>query len=207
MENVLKTFEKYRLIPVVTVRNFEEAETVLGALCRGGIPVAEICLRTACAEEVIRYAVEKFPEMLIGAGTVTDEKQCQRAFSAGAKFIVSPGFSKKVAKACKDHNVEYFPGAVTPTEIMEALSEGFTYLKFFPAEQFGGLNAIRALSNVFPQVKFMPTGGIVLENINEYLDIPQIFACGGSWMVKGSATEIEQKTRAAVMAIKGKKAD
>ena len=203
MDNVLQKIEQYKLVPVVTIPRLEEAESMLGALCRGGLPVAEICFRTACAEEAIGLAVKKYPAMLVGAGTVLNGEQCERAIGAGAKFIVSPGLSEEAAKICGEKGIPYLPGAVTPTEIMQALSLGFTRLKFFPAGNFGGLNTIKALSAAFPQVKFMPTGGVSLANIKEYLSFPNIFACGGSWMMKGTAEEIEQNTRAARAAVQG----
>ncbi len=179
MDNVLQKIEQFKIVPVVTIAERKDAEGMLGALCRGGLPVAEICFRTDCAEEAIRLAAEKFPQMLVGAGTVINGEQCRRALAAGAKFIVSPGLSAEVAKVCQEENVPYLPGVVTATEIMQALSAAF------------------------PQVRFMPTGGVSLENVNEYLSFSKIFACGGSWMVKGNAEEIEKSTRAAVAAVKG----
>ena len=203
MDNVLQKIEQFKIVPVVTIQKMKDAEGILGALCRGGLPVAEICFRTDCAEEAIRLAAETFPRMLVGAGTVINGEQCRRALAAGAKFIVSPGLSTEVAKVCQEENVPYLPGIVTPTEIMQALSLGLTQLKFFPAGNFGGLKTIKALSAAFPQARFMPTGGVSLENVNEYLSFSKIFACGGSWMVKGNAEEIEKSTRAAVAAVKG----
>ena len=205
MDNVLQKIGQYKIVPVVTIQKIEDAEKMLGALVAGGLPVAEICFRTECAEEAIRLAAQKYPAMLVGAGTVINGEQCERALAAGAKFIVSPGLSEEVARVCYERGVPYLPGVVTPTEIMKALSLGLTHLKFFPAGNFGGLHTIKALSAAFPQVKFMPTGGVSLENMNEYLSFPQIFACGGSWMMKGNAEEIEQNTRAAVLVAKGEK--
>ena len=207
MDNVLQKIEQFKIVPVVTIQKMKDAEGILGALCRGGLPVAEICFRTDCAEEAIRLAAAKFPQMLVGAGTVINGEQCRRALAAGAKFIVSPGLSAEVAEVCREARVPYLPGVVTPTEIMQALSLGLTQLKFFPAGNFGGLKTIKALSAAFPQVRFMPTGGVSLENVNEYLSFSQIFACGGSWMVKGNAEEIEKSTRAAVAAVKGESHD
>mgnify|MGYP002803169329 CR=1 FL=1 len=198
MDDVLKKIEQYKIVPVVTIQKIEDAAGMLEGLVKGGLPLAEICFRTECAEEAIKLAVKKYPDMLVGAGTVINGEQCERAIKAGAKFIVSPGFSKEVAKVCREKDVPYLPGVVTPTEIMKALSLNLTHLKFFPAGNFGGLKTIQALSAAFPQVRFMPTGGVSLENMNEYLSFPKIFACGGSWMMKGNAGEIEQNTRAAV---------
>ena len=203
MDNILEKIEQYKIVPVVTVRTIADAKGMLEGLIAGGLPVAEICFRTDCAEEAIKLAVKKYPAMLVGAGTVINKEQCERAIGEGAKFIVSPGRSEEVAKVCREKNVPYLPGVVTPTEIMKALSLNLTYLKFFPAGSFGGLNTIKALSAAFPQVRFMPTGGVNLANMNEYLSFPNIFACGGSWMMQGSREEIAEQTRAAVLAAKG----
>ena len=203
MKDVLQKIEQYKIVPVVTIQKIEDTADMLEGLLEGGLPVAEICFRTDCAEEAIKLAVKEYPDMLVGAGTVINKEQCERAIGAGAKFIVSPGLSEEVAKVCREKNVPYLPGVVTPTEIMQALSLNLTYLKFFPAGSFGGLNTIKALSAAFPQVRFMPTGGVNLANMNEYLSFPKIFACGGSWMMQGSREEIAEKTRAAVHAAKG----
>lgn len=203
MDNVLRKIEQVRLVPVVTIQKIGDAAGMLEGLIAGGLPVAEICFRTDCAEAAIRLAVKKYPEMLVGAGTVINKEQCERAIGAGAKFIVSPGLSEEVAKVCEEKEILYLPGVVMPTEIMQALSLGLTRLKFFPAGNFGGLNTIKALSAAFPQVRFMPTGGVNLANMNEYLSFPNIFACGGSWMMQGCREEIAEKTRAAVLAAKG----
>lgn len=203
MKDVLQKIEQYKIVPVVTIQKIEDTADMLEGLLEGGLPVAEICFRTDCAEEAIKLAVKKYPEMLVGAGTVINGEQCERAIGAGAKFIVSPGLSESVAKVCEEKEILYLPGVVTPTEIMQALALGLTRLKFFPAGSFGGLNTIKALSAAFPQVRFMPTGGVNLANMNEYLSFPNIFACGGSWMMQGSREEIAEQTRAAVLAAKG----
>ena len=204
MENVLEEIRHYRLVPVVTINKIEDAIPTMEALVKGGLPVAEITYRTACAKDAIKLAVEKFPEALIGAGTVINAAQAEEAISLGVKFVVSPGLSKEVAKVCKDHNVPYLPGCVTPTEIMEALELGINVIKFFPASNYGGLKTIKALNGPFPQVTFMPTGGVNEENVLEYLAYPHIIACGGSFMMKGSFEEIEEKTKKAVELVKGK---
>lgn len=182
-------FDPYKVIPVVVLHDEAEAEEKLGALVEGGLPVAEITFRTPYAADAIALAVRKYPHMLVGAGTVINGEQCERAIAAGAKFIVSPGLSEEVAAVCKKKEIPYLPGVVTPTEIMRALSLGLTHLKFFPAGDFGGLKTIKALSAAFPQVMFMPTGGVSLENLTEFLSFPKIFACGGSWMMKGNIAE------------------
>ncbi len=180
-----KLFEACRVVPVVVIKDIAETLPTLAALRDGGIPVAEITFRTSCAAEAIRLGVDTFPTMCIGAGTVINEEQAQAAVEAGAQFIVSPGLSASVAAVCAEAGVPYLPGCVTPTEIMAALELGITTVKFFPANVYGGLSAIKALSAPFPQVKFLPTGGVGLTNIREFLDAPMIAAIGGSFMMKG----------------------
>ncbi|MGM9609300.1 MAG: bifunctional 4-hydroxy-2-oxoglutarate aldolase/2-dehydro-3-deoxy-phosphogluconate aldolase [Eubacteriales bacterium] len=174
-----------RVVPVVVIREIEDAIPTLGALMDGGIPVAEITFRTACAAEAIRLGCEKYPDMMIGAGTVINAEQAEAAIAAGAKFIVSPGLSRAVFEVTKKYGVPYLPGCVTPTEIMAALDLGLTTLKFFPAGIYGGLKALKALSAPFPQVKFLPTGGVDLTNIKEFLAFDKVAAIGGSFMMKG----------------------
>lgn len=178
-----------KLIPVVVIKDVNETEKTLSALRAGGINCAEITFRTACAEESIKLAVKLFPDMHIGAGTVINEEQAIRAVNAGAKFIVSPGFSEKVALYVRKQGIPYYPGCVTPTEIMQALELGITTVKFFPANVYGGLKALKALSGPFPQVKFIPTGGVDLTNLKEFLEFDKIFAVAGSFMMKGDITE------------------
>ncbi len=180
-------------IPVVVIKELDEVDKILPALQADGIYCAEITFRTACAEEAIAYACEKYPEMNIGAGTVVNGEQCERAIQAGAKFIVSPGFSSVVARMCKEKNIPYYPGCVTPTEIMEALSWGITTVKFFPANVYGGLNAMKALSAPFPQIKFIPTGGVNAVNLDEYLAWEKIAAVGGSFYVTDALKKMEAK--------------
>ena len=171
-------------IPVVVIKELSETDKILTALKNYGINCAEITFRTACATEAIAYACEKYPEMNIGAGTVINAEQCEKALKAGAKFIVSPGLSVSVANVCKEKGVPYYPGCVTPTEIMQALELGITVVKFFPANVYGGLKAMKALSAPFPQVKFIPTGGVDKNNIDEFLAWEKIYAIGGSSFVK-----------------------
>ena len=178
-----------KLIPVVVIKDVNETEKTLSALRAGGVNCAEITFRTACAAEAISLGVKLFPVMNIGAGTVINGQQCVEALNAGAKFIVSPGLSEEVAGICSANGVEDFPGCVTPTEIMRALELGITTVKFFPANVYGGLKAIKALSGPFPQVKFIPTGGVDLTNLKEFLEFDKIFAVGGSFMMKGDITE------------------
>jgi 2-dehydro-3-deoxyphosphogluconate aldolase/(4S)-4-hydroxy-2-oxoglutarate aldolase len=174
-----------KVVPVVVINSIEQTLPTMQALCDGNLPVAEITFRTACAEEAIRLATKNFPDMYIGAGTVINVDQCKKAIDAGAKFIVSPGLSKEVALYCQEKGVTYYPGCVTPTEIMEAISLGIKVVKFFPANVYGGLKAIKALAGPFGQIKFLPTGGVSEDNLKEFLDCDKIFAVGGSWMMKG----------------------
>ena len=178
-----------KFIPVVVIKEIGETDKILTALKGVGINCAEITFRTACAAEAIAYAVKNYPDMEIGAGTVINAEQCEAALAAGATFIVSPGLSPAVAKICNERGIPYFPGCVTPTEIMAALELGITTVKFFPANIYGGLPAIKALAGPFPQVKFLPTGGVDLSNIREFLAFDKIVAVGGSFMMKGDIKE------------------
>lgn len=173
-----------KLIPVVVIKELEETEKILSALQQHGINCAEITFRTACAAEAIALAVKKFPDMSVGAGTVINAAQCEAALKAGAQFIVSPGLSVDVAKICKERNIPYYPGCVTPTEIMQAIDLGITIVKFFPANVYGGLKALKALAAPFPQIKFIPTGGVDRSNLDEFLAFDKVYAVGGSFMVK-----------------------
>ena len=185
MNAVLEQIQKMGIIPVVVIDDVKDAEPLAKALCEGGLPCAEVTFRTAAAEESIRIMAEKFPEMLIGAGTVLTTDQVDRAVAAGAKFIVSPGTNPKVVKYCVEKNIPITPGTCTPSEVEQALEHGLEVVKFFPAEQAGGLKMIKAMAAPYVGVKFMPTGGISPENVREYLAYDRIIACGGSWMVKG----------------------
>ena len=182
-----------KFIPVVVIKEMSETDKILTALKNNGINCAEITFRTACAAEAIEYAAKNYPDMSIGAGTVINAEQCNAALKAGATFIVSPGFSPSVAQICKDRNIPYYPGCVTPTEIMAALEFGITTVKFFPANVYGGLKALKALSAPFPQVKFIPTGGVDRSNIDEFLAFDKVAAIGGSFFVKESLDKMEGK--------------
>lgn len=174
-----------QVIPVVVINDANDTVATLSKLREGGINCAEITFRTACAKEAIAIGVKEFADMNIGAGTVINEEQAKSAVEAGAKFIVSPGFSDEVACYCIANDVPYYPGCVTPTEIMCALSYGLNIVKFFPAGVYGGLKAMKALAAPFPQIKFIPTGGVDLANLKEYLDFDKVYAVGGSFMMKG----------------------
>lgn len=174
-----------QVIPVVVINDEKETIEILSKLREGGINCAEITFRTACAKEAIAIGTKAFEDMNIGAGTVINAEQAKSAVQAGAKFIVSPGFSDEVTRYCTDEKIPYYPGCVTPTEIMRALSYGLNVVKFFPAGVYGGLKAMKALSAPFPQVRFIPTGGVDLSNLKEYLDFDKVYAVGGSFMMKG----------------------
>ena len=173
-----------KFVPVVVIKELSETDKILTALKKHGINCAEITFRTACAAEAIEYACKNYPDMSVGAGTVINAEQCEAALKAGAQFIVSPGLSVAVAKICNERNVPYYPGCVTPTEIMQALELGITTVKFFPANVYGGLKAMKALAAPFPQIKFIPTGGVNRDNIDEFLAWDKIAAIGGSFFVK-----------------------
>ncbi|MEE4194138.1 MAG: bifunctional 4-hydroxy-2-oxoglutarate aldolase/2-dehydro-3-deoxy-phosphogluconate aldolase, partial [Anaerolineae bacterium] len=173
-------------------------------LLKGGLPCAEITFRTSAAAEAIKAITDHFPDMLVGAGTVLNKQQAKAAIAAGAKFIVSPGLDKKVVQYCQKHTIPVMPGIFTATELQKALKLGIDVVKFFPAEASGGVKTLKALSGPFPQVKFMPTGGISAANLPDYLALPQVVACGGSWLVKksmiaaGEFDTIEQLAREAL---------
>ena len=178
-------------IPVVVIKELSETDKILTALQKDGINTAEITFRTACAAEAIAYACKNYPDMNVGAGTVINAAQCEAALAAGAKFIVSPGLSPAVAKICNERGIPYYPGCVTPTEIMAALELGITTVKFFPANVYGGLKAMKALAGPFPQIKFIPTGGVDASNLDEYLAWDKIAAVGGSFYVKDALAKME----------------
>lgn len=180
-----------KFIPVVVIKELGETDRILTALQANGIHCAEITFRTACAAEAIEYACAHYPDMQIGAGTVINAQQCEAALAAGAQFIVSPGLSVAVAEICAARNIPYYPGCVTPTEIMQALELGITTVKFFPANVYGGLQALKALSAPFPQVRFIPTGGVDRSNIDEFLAFDKVAAIGGSFFVKEALEKTE----------------
>lgn len=179
-----QAISKIGVVPVIKLNNpTRDAAPLAKALCEGGLPVAEVTFRAAGAADAIKIMKETCPEMIVGAGTVLTTAQVEEANNAGAQFVVSPGFNYKLADKCKELSMPYFPGCTTPTEYQMGLEYGLEVLKFFPAEQSGGLAKIKAMSAPFPMVKIMPTGGINLDNLEKYLSCPVITACGGSYMV------------------------
>jgi len=181
-QDVARLLAGARVIPVITIRDPAQAGPLAEALKAGGLPCAEVTLRTDAAEEAIRI-MSQDPEMLIGAGTVLSKDQAERAVGAGARFIVTPGLSGKVVRSCQDRSIPVIPGAVTATEIGTALDEGVRVVKFFPAATMGGLAALRALAGPFPMMRFIPTGGVTAGNMAEYLGLSCVLAVGGSWVV------------------------
>lgn len=184
--DILKELSNIGIIPVIKINETKKAVPLAKALIEGGLPAAEVTFRTDAAEESIRAISKAYPDMIVGAGTVLTIEQAERAVNAGAKFIVSPGFNPKVVKWCIDKGIIVVPGISTPSEIEQALEMGLSIVKFFPAEQSGGIAKIKAMSAPYGNVKFMPTGGINLDNVCDYLSFGKIVACGGSFMVKES---------------------
>ena len=185
MKTLEEQFYDYAVVPVVVLDDAEDAAPLAEALVKGGIPCAEVTFRTEAAEESIRIMSEKYPEMLVGAGTVLTTEQVDRAVAAGAKFIVSPGFDPEIVDYCMEKNIPVFPGCVSPSEVAQAVKRGLKVVKFFPAEQAGGLAMLKAMAAPYTMLRFMPTGGINTKNLKEYLGFSKILCCGGSWMVKG----------------------
>ena len=208
MNDTLKQIGEMGIIPVVVLNKVSDAEPLAAALVAGGLPCAEVTFRTDAAEESIRAIAKKFPDMFVGAGTVLSTEQVDRAIGAGAKFIVSPGLNPKVVEYCIKEGYPVCPGIMTPTELEVALGFGLDVVKFFPAENAGGLQMIKAMSAPYTMMKFMPTGGINATNVRDYLACDKILACGGSWMVKGDLVaagdfaKIEKLTREAADIVK-----
>ena len=204
MQEILDTLGHLGVVPVVKIEQAGEAVPLGNALIAGGLPCAEITFRTGAAEEAIRQIASELPQVVIGAGTVLSVEQAEKAVAAGARYIVSPGFDPKVVDWCLTHDVAVTPGVATPTEINMARDKGLNILKFFPAEALGGLKTLKALAAPYVGVKFIPTGGINPKNLADYLSLPAVHACGGSWLVKStliSAGEFTEITRLAEEAL------
>lgn len=192
-------FNGNKIVPVVVIKELKDTIDTLKGLNDGGITIAEITFRTACAKDAISLGRNEFPNMLIGAGTILNVRQAKEAVEAGAQFIVSPGFDKETWEYLKGEGITYIPGAVTPTEIMEVLANGINVIKFFPASCYGGMKTLKALQGPFQNVKFLPTGGVDETNIKEYLALDNVVAIGGSFMMKG---DIEANTKRVLEIIK-----
>lgn len=208
MNEVLKKIGQTGIVPVVVLNEVKDAVPLAQSLINGGLPCAEVTFRTDAAQQSIAEISKNFPQMFVGAGTVLTTEQVDRAVDAGAKFIVSPGFNPKVVEYCLKKEYPITPGIMTPTELEMALGFGLDVVKFFPAENAGGLKMIKAMAAPYTMMKFMPTGGINPENVREYLQCDKILACGGSWMVKGDLiksgnfSEIEKLTKQAAQIVK-----
>ena len=179
---VLERLARAGVVPVVVIDDAKDAVPTANAMIAGGIDVMEITFRTAAAPDAIEAVSMNCPDMLVGAGTILNLEQCKLAVEKGAKFIVSPGFDAQVVAWCLENGIAVTPGCVTPTEITAAVNMGLKVVKFFPANVYGGLNAMKNLSAPFVGVKFMPTGGVNAQNLREYIDAPFIHAVGGSWV-------------------------
>lgn len=184
MNTINQAISDIGVVPVIKLNNpLRDAAPLAKALCEGGVPVAEVTFRAAGAPIAIKTMKETCPEMIVGAGTVTTVAQVDEAIAAGAQFIVTPGFDGEIVDYCLEKDIAIYPGCTTPTDYHQALKRGLEVLKFFPAEQSGGLAKIKAMSAPFPMFKVMPTGGVSLKNLKDYISSPVIAACGGSYMV------------------------
>lgn len=209
MSDIYQKFHDLGIIPVVAINDAKHAVPLARALVAGGLPVAEITFRTDAAEESIKRIAKEVPEVMLGAGTVLTVEQAKRAVAAGANYIISPGIDPKVVGWCVDNKIPVTPGVACPSDIAMALSFGLEVVKFFPAENIGGLPAMKAIAGPYGMIKFIPTGGISAANLNTYLAYDKVLACGGSWMVKSELIaaekfgEIEKLTREAVLSMLG----
>ncbi|MBR4206560.1 MAG: bifunctional 4-hydroxy-2-oxoglutarate aldolase/2-dehydro-3-deoxy-phosphogluconate aldolase [Clostridia bacterium] len=191
-----------KIVPVITPRDPADAPALARALAAGGLRAAEITFRSDAAADTIAAMREAEPELLVGAGTVLTESALEAAASAGAQFIVTPGLNPRIGEKALGHDLPYFPGVMTPTEIEAALALGLRFLKFFPAEAAGGVKMLKAFAGPYPMVRFMPTGGITAANARAYLALPNVFCCGGSFiadgdcLARGDFAEIERRARA-----------
>lgn len=208
MEKLISQISDVGVVPVVKLDSADDALPLAAALKKGGLCCAEVTFRTDAAEESIRRIAKEYPDFLVAAGTVLTPAQADAAMNAGASFVVSPGLNPEVVKHCIAKGYPIIPGVCTPSEVEMALSLGLKYLKFFPAEAAGGVKMIKAMAAPYTMVKFMPTGGIGVKNLKDYLDCKAVYACGGSWMVpadkiaEGKFDEIADLTREAVELLK-----
>jgi 2-dehydro-3-deoxyphosphogluconate aldolase/(4S)-4-hydroxy-2-oxoglutarate aldolase len=204
---VLDEIRRLKIVPVIVIDDADRALGLADALAAGGLPCAEVTFRTSAAAEALRRIAAERPGVLAGAGTVLTTEQAARARDAGARFIVSPGINPKVVRWCQDHALPVFPGVCTPTEIETALECGLNVVKFFPAEPSGGVGFLKAIAAPFPDLGFMPTGGVTAANVREYLAFKRVVACGGSWMApqdwiqQGAFDRIQQAVRDAVSVV------
>lgn len=208
MNEVLQRLSRTGIVPVIAIDDAEKAVPLARALTAGGLPAAEVTFRTAAGEEAIRRIARECPEVLVGAGTVLNLEQCDRALEAGARFIVSPGYNETLVNYCVGKGVPVLPGCANASDMTRAVNAGLKLVKFFPAEQSGGVSFLKALAPVFP-LDFMPTGGVNTKNLMDYLSFDRVAACGGTWMVKkdlisgGQWDEITRISREAVKTMLG----
>lgn len=184
MNDIVKQIEDIKVVPVIAIQNLEDAEPLADALAAGGIPCAEITLRTEAGLAAIELLAKR-SDFLVGAGTVHNADQAQAVIDAGAKFVVAPGFNGKTVAKCIEQNVSIFPGTSSPTDLEQALEFGLDVVKFFPAEAMGGVKTLKAFHGPYHTLRFMPTGGVSMANLKDYLSLPYVIGCGGSWMAKG----------------------
>ncbi len=209
MKEIFKKIESIGVLPVIKIHNEGDSENLAASLLAGDLPAVEITFRTSAAEKSIRRIRKKFPGILLGAGTILTAEQADSAVSAGADFLVSPGFNPKVAEHCLDRNIPFIPGVDSPSQIETAMEYGFEVMKFFPAGALGGIKMLKSLSGPYPDVKFIPTGGVNITNLMDYLSLPQVIACGGSWIApaemisEGRFDDIAKLASAAVSKILG----
>ena len=209
MNDIYKKIHDIGIVPVIALDSVEDAAPLAKALCRGGLPIAEVTYRTAAAHDAMIEMRKACPEMIIGAGTVLNRQQVDSALDAGAEFIVSPGTNPDTIAYCQEKGVPILPGTANAADLEVCMSYGLEVVKFFPAEQLGGIKMIKALAAPYNKLKFMPTGGVKEANVNDYLNEPVILACGGTWMIDKEAikaknfNKIEELTRAAVRTMLG----
>lgn len=203
-QTLLEKLKKFKVVPVIQIDDVEQAVPLAKTLVENGLPVAEVTFRTEAAEEAIRKMREAYPDMCIGAGTVLNSGQVDRAKDAGAEFIVAPGLNPNTVRYCQQQGIAMVPGVNNPSQIEQAMELGLTFLKFFPAEASGGINMIKALLAPYVDVEMMPTGGISKSNVGAYLATDRVACCGGTWMVApalinaGDWEEIARLVREAV---------
>ena len=205
MKTIEEQFQKLGVVPVVVLEDKKDAIPLAKALSEGGLPCAEVTFRTDAAAESIRLISDTYPDMLVGAGTVLTTEQVDLAVKSGAKFIVSPGFDPEIVDYCLKKNIPVFPGCISPSEVAQAVKRGLKVVKFFPAEQAGGIAMIKAMAAPYQNLKFMPTGGINTGNLKDYLSCDKILCCGGSWMVKGDMIRNGEFDQIQVMVKEAKK--
>ncbi|WP_094751335.1 bifunctional 4-hydroxy-2-oxoglutarate aldolase/2-dehydro-3-deoxy-phosphogluconate aldolase [Psychromonas sp. CD1] len=188
MKDLNAQLEAIKVVPVIAIKDASKAVKLAQVLIENGLPCAEVTFRTEQAVSAIKLMRQAYPDMLIGAGTVLTTEQVDMAIDAGVNFIVSPGFNPKIVQYCQQRGITIIPGINCPSHVEQAMQMGLRTLKFFPAEASGGVAMLKALSAVYP-IKFMPTGGVNPSNINDYLSLPSVLACGGTWMVPNALIE------------------